>query len=121
MGPGGGFGRGRTGPAELDPAVDDFLRSLRVRQGTGRHIAAYHRAGARVRPVTDLDRGHERVVRSGPYVAAYHRMVLLHAVIVDENCGRPDVAVLPDRGVPHVRQMRHLGARTDLRVLGLDE
>ena len=46
---------------------------------------------------------------------------LVVAVVVDEDAGCADVAVLADVGVTDVGQVRHLGAGADGGVLGLDE
>src|SRR5690606_12681686 len=91
------------------------------RQRAGRHVAADHGARAGAGPVTDLDRGDEGVVGGGLGVSADPGAVLRHAVVVGEDRARADVGALADLGVADVGQVGHLGAVTDLGVLGLHE
>ena len=90
-------------------------------EGSGRHVLADHAAGARARAVPDVHRGDEGVVARRTRVPADDGAVLLDAVVVGEHRAGADVAPLADLRVPDVRQVRHLGAVADLRVLGLHE
>src|ERR1700731_4473121 len=120
-GPFSGLGRRAAWTLAPHPALDVALRSRRHRQRPRRDVVAHHRAGARVGPVADGHRGHEHGVRPGAHVRADGGAPLGFAVVVDENAGGADIAVLADVGVADVRQVRNLGARPDDGVLGLDE
>src|SRR6201996_762299 len=113
-------GRGARALA-LHPAFDIALRTRRYRQRTRRDVVAHHRARARVGPVADGHRSHEHGVGPGAHVGADRGAGLGRSVVVDEHAGGADVALFADVGVSHVGQVRHLGARADGRVLGLDE
>src|SRR5436190_1130835 len=108
------------------PVVDPpFLRLLARREPCKRSrgdIIRDHRAGCNPCIVTDLDGGHERIVHSGPDVAAdAGGRLRLPGREVRIDVGGCDVRVLADLGVAEVREVRHLRPRADAGVLHLDE
>src|SRR5581483_10578150 len=93
------------------------------RERIGGHILRDHRAGCNPCVVADADRGDERIVDAGPDVAADGGAVLLRTSVaeIDGDVAGRDVGVLAHVGVAHVRQVWHLGAGADARVLDLHE
>src|SRR5690349_2283335 len=89
----------------------------------GRDIFCYVRPARNPCIVPDLDRGLEAIVNPGPDVAPDFRPGLAVPVVgvVGSDVPRGDVRILADLGVADVRQVGHLRARPDVRVLDLDE
>src|SRR3954451_19482183 len=93
-------------------------------QRARRDIFCDHRTCCNPSVVPDLDRCNERIVDSGPDVAADPRPFLRLAGLVVEVGGHvsgADVRARADLRVAHVREVRHLRALADARVLQLDE
>ena len=47
--------------------------------------------------------------------------MLVHPIVIGEDCARADIGLHANGGVTHVAEMRHLAALADFRVLRLDE
>src|SRR3954464_5182633 len=94
------------------------------RECVGRDVLRYHRSCSDPCTVSDRHGCDEAILDRGPDVAADRGAALGLTRLVREVGGdRPGthVRVLPDVGVPDVREVRHLCAIPDLRVLDLHE
>src|SRR3954451_2205154 len=101
-----------------------LLARARDRKRVRGNVLRYHRSCSDPCTVSDRHGRDEAILDRGPDVAADRGPALGLARLVREVGGdRPGthVRVLPDVGVPDVREVRHLCAIPDLRVLDLHE
>src|SRR5919106_2532772 len=101
--------------------LDDLLLATLDGERTGRDILGDDGPRARVRVVPDLHGSDQHRVAANPHAVADRRLVLATPVVIDRDRRRTDVRILPNGGVADVGQMRNLAARTDHRLLDLDE
>jgi hypothetical protein len=86
-----------------------------------RDVLSDHRTGASVCVIADGHRGDQRGIDRDPRTFPDLRLVLVAAVVVGRDRPGADVRTRPDLGVADVRQMGHLRALADGRLLDLDE
>src|SRR6478735_2330428 len=118
---GGDIRRSGTRSVLLDPPLDVALRGDAESEGTGGHILADDRPGPGLRAVSDPNGRHEDVVRPGVDLVPDLGAVLGQVVVVRGDRAGAEVDPAADRGVADVRQVGHLAALADRRVLDLDE
>src|SRR5262249_26034278 len=118
---------GLFGPKGLQPEQafrPVFLGGLATsaeRQSPRWDVLGDHRAGTYVSALPDLDRRHQRRVRTNESAAADFGAVLGGAVVIAGNSAGADIGIGADRGVAQIGQMIGLGARFHHRFLDLDE
>src|SRR5690606_20348027 len=117
----GRFSGRRTWSIVLDPSLEVPLRSHAHRERSGRDVLAHDRTGTGLRTRPERDGRDHDGVRAGVHMVADDRAVLVDVVVVGRDGARAEVDALADLGVADVRQVRHLAARADRRVLDLDE
>src|SRR3972149_2633693 len=104
-----------------DPALAHLLARTGHSQRPGRDALGDHRARAHVGPRPDGDGRHEARVGADERAGADHGLVLVGAGVVAGDRARADVRLVADGGVPDIREVGHLGAAADLRLLQLHE
>src|SRR6185437_12326155 len=115
---------GRTSSVAVSGCIAFLVLLARAgdAERVGRDVFRYHRSGGDPSSVPHLDGRDERIVHPGPDVAADPGPALRLTGLVREVRGDgagADVRVVADLGVAHVREMRHLRAVADPRVLDL--
>src|SRR4051794_5614772 len=108
----------------IDPTLFRRLPRREPRKRAGRDIFRDDRTRCNPCVVADLDGSIERIVDSGPDVAADARdgLRLPRLVLeVGSDVAGGDVRILSDLGVADIGEVRNLGARPDGGLLDLDE
>src|SRR5262245_37411829 len=101
-----------------------FLRHLLASlhgQRAGRDTLRDHRAGGDEGIVSDGDGRHDAAVAAHERAVADRRLVLVGAVVVDDDHAGTDVDTVADGGVADVGQVAGLGPTPDARLLDLHE
>src|SRR5438552_17535784 len=108
----------------VDPAFPGFLAWREPRERSGGDIICDDRSRRNPSVVANADRSIERIVDTGPDVAADPGRALGLPLLMREIGGDVaggDVRILADLGVADVREVRHLRAGADAGLLELDE
>src|SRR5712691_6958167 len=108
----------------VDPAFPGFLAWREPGERSGGDIIGDDRTRRNPSVVANADRSIERIVDTGPDVAADPGRALGLPPLVREIGGDVaggDVRILADLGVPDVGEVRHLRAGADAGLLQLDE
>src|SRR5438046_10193802 len=108
----------------VDPAFLGFLAWREAGERSRGDIICDDRTRRNPSVVANVDRSIERIVDTGPDVAADPGRALRQARFVGEigrDVARGDVRILADLRVSEVREVRNLGAGADAGPLQLDE
>src|SRR5207302_2261915 len=108
----------------VDPAFLGLLARREPGERSGGDIICDDRTRRNPSVVANVDRSIERIVDTGPDVAADPSRALRQTRFVGEigrDVARRDVRIFADLGVSEVREVRNLGAGADAGLLQLDE
>ena len=99
-----------------DPAGNLAHLEVIDRQASLRDVLAHDGSPAGINAVSDIDRGNEHVIRARSAMRPNVGVMLMYPIVVCKDGGGADIGAFPDGGVPHIRQVRNLGASPDLNV-----
>src|SRR6187551_726249 len=109
--------RDRGRPLALDPPFDIALLAGADGQGPWRYVLTHRRARSDIRALSNRHGSNQLRIAADERAVLDHRALFLLPVVVADDGAGTDVDVGADLGVPEVRQVAHLGAGPERRLL----